>query len=36
MELEKELLQSFRKVLYYLMVEEKADEFISEQEKAYD
>ena len=34
-ELDKELLQSFHDVFYYLMVEEKADEFISEQEKAY-
>ena len=35
-ELDKELLQSFHNVFYYLMVEEKADEFISEQKKAYD
>ena len=35
-ELDKELLQSFHDVFYYLMIEEKADEFISEQEKAND
>jgi hypothetical protein len=35
-ELDKALLQSFHDVFYYLMVMEKADEFISEQEKAYD